>query len=47
VLSIAIFDSVEQLRYADAHRYSLWLLAISFAAVLLLHAANRLGKPRE
>ncbi len=41
VLSIAIFDHVEQLEYARAHLLAGGMLAFSFAALLLVYAANR------
>jgi len=37
-LSIALFDAVEQLDWAAAHRTSLVLLALSFAALVATHA---------
>jgi molybdate transport system permease protein len=37
-LSIALFDAVEQLDWASAHRTSLVLLALSFAALVATHA---------
>lgn len=36
VASIALFDEVQQLNYATAHTYSLVLLGISFALLLLI-----------
>jgi molybdate transport system permease protein len=41
VLSIAIYDHVEQLDYAAAHRYSLALLAFSLALLVSLYASQR------
>ena len=40
-LSIALFDEVEQLDWAAAHRTSLLLLALSFAALVATHAVQR------
>ncbi|GEJ56457.1 molybdate ABC transporter permease subunit [Anaeromyxobacter diazotrophicus] len=40
-LSIALFDAVEQLDWAAAHRTSLVLLALSFAALVATHALQR------
>lgn len=40
-LSIALFDEVEQLDWAAAHRTSLVLLALSFAALVATHAVQR------
>ena len=41
VISIAIYDNVEQLNYAQAHFLSLLLLALSFVLLLLLYSFNR------
>jgi molybdate transport system permease protein len=41
VLSIAIYDRVETLRYADAHALSAGLLLFSFAALLTVYGLNR------
>ena len=40
-LSISIFDAVEQLDYATAGRTSLFLLAVSFAVLVLTYALQR------
>jgi molybdate transport system permease protein len=40
-LSIAIFDQVEALDYAAAHRTSAFLLAISFAVLVLVYGLQR------
>jgi len=40
-LSIAIFDSVEQLDYATASRTALFLLAISFAVLVVTYSLRR------
>jgi molybdate transport system permease protein len=40
-LSISIFDAVEQLDYAAAGRTSLFLLAVSFAVLVLTYALQR------
>lgn len=40
-LSIALFDAVEQLDWEAAHRTSLLLLALSFAALVVTHALVR------
>jgi molybdate transport system permease protein len=40
-LSISIFDSVEQLDYASANATSLFLLAVSFAVLLLVSVLRR------
>ena len=41
VLSIAIYEDVETLNYADAHLFSAGLLAFSFLILLLVYALNR------
>ncbi len=41
VLSIAIYDHVEALEYANAHVLSAGLLIFSFILLLVVHAANR------
>jgi molybdate transport system permease protein len=48
-LSIAIFDAVQALDYEGAHRTALFLLALSFAVLLLTYALQRgaLGWPRR
>ena len=40
-VSIAIYDSVQSLEYAEANRMAVALLAISFAALSLVYALNR------
>jgi molybdate transport system permease protein len=40
-LSIAIFDSVEQLDYAAAGRTALFLLAVSFAVLVVTYSLRR------
>ncbi len=40
-LSVAIFDHVEALEYAAAHRTAALLLAVSFAVLLAVHALRR------
>jgi molybdate transport system permease protein len=40
-LSIALFDAVEQLDWAVAHRTSLVLLTVSFASLVATHALQR------
>jgi len=37
-LSIAIYDQVQEAQYAAANRAALWLVALSFLALLLLYA---------
>jgi molybdate transport system permease protein len=44
VVSIEIYDRVESLDYAGAHRLSLLLLAFSFLVLLLVYARPRLGR---
>ena len=44
VLSIAIYDRVEQLDYASAHAYSAGLVLLSFAALVLLARVRRRGR---
>ena len=44
-LSIAIFDSVEQLDYATASRTALFLLAVSFAVLVVTHSLRRRPVP--
>ena len=41
VLSIAIYDHVEALDYASAHRLSAWLLGAAFVLLVLVYAVNR------
>ncbi len=41
VLSIALYDRVEQLDYRSAHLYSLGLVAFSFAVLVVLHWTRR------
>lgn len=41
VASIAIFDNVEALRYADANAYSIVLISISFVMLFVLNFINR------
>ncbi len=41
VASIAIYDEVEALNFAQAHRYSLILFSISFFMLLILFITNR------
>jgi molybdate transport system permease protein len=40
-LSIALFDQVEALDYAAANRTAAFLLAVSFAVLVLVHAVQR------
>jgi molybdate transport system permease protein len=40
-LSIAIFDSVEQLDYATASRTALFLLAVSFTVLVVTYSLRR------
>ena len=46
VISIAIYEQVETLNYADAHKFSALLLAFSFLALLLVYGLNRRALPR-
>jgi molybdate transport system permease protein len=39
-LSIAIFDQVQDAQYAAANRTALWLVALSFLALLVIYARN-------
>lgn len=39
-LSIAIYDQVQEANYAAANRAALWLVALSFVALLALYARN-------
>ena len=41
VVSIAIYEHVETLRYGEAHALSLILLAISFTVLVFVYAFNR------
>ncbi len=41
VISIAIYEHVETLRYAEAHMLSAGLLVFSFAVLLLVYSINR------
>ncbi len=45
VISIAIYDQVESLNYAGAHRLSAILLIFAFAALLTLYLVNRRWRP--
>ncbi len=46
VISIAIFDHVESLNYAAAHRLSLLLLGLAFAVLLVTFYVNRRAATR-
>ena len=46
VLSIALFDHVESLEYAQAHVLALGLLAFSFVLLMLVYSLNRRWKMR-
>ncbi|MEM9176587.1 MAG: molybdate ABC transporter permease subunit [Myxococcota bacterium] len=46
VLSIAIYDHVETLRYAEAHALAAGLLAFSFAVLVLVYAFDRRARVR-
>ena len=46
VVSIAIYEQVETLNYADAHRLSAGLLLFSFVTLLLVYSFNRRAIPR-
>ena len=46
VVSIAIYEHVETLHYAEAHALSLILLAFSFAALVVVYAVDRRGRRR-
>ncbi|RAI00713.1 molybdate ABC transporter permease subunit [Acuticoccus sediminis] len=41
VMSVAIYDHVETMDYAGAHRLSAGMLAFAFAVLIALHALNR------
>ncbi|NIP14134.1 MAG: molybdate ABC transporter permease subunit [Pseudomonadales bacterium] len=41
VISIAIYEHVETLRYADAHQLSAGLVAFSFVVLLIVYGLNR------
>ncbi len=41
VVSIAIYDHVESLQYANAHWLSLGLIALSFSLLVVVYAVNR------
>lgn len=41
VISIAIYEHVETINYAAAHVLSAWLLAFSFAVLLVVYTVNR------
>ncbi len=47
VLSIAIYDHVEALDYASAHKLSAGLMVLSFLVLLLLQRAGRSGGTRS
>lgn len=40
-VSISIYDQVQALQYGDAHRTALFLLAFSFAVLLVVHGLRR------
>ena len=44
VLSIALFDQVEALRYGEAHVTALLLVLVSIAALTLTYRAQRNGR---
>lgn len=46
-LSIAIFDQVQEANYAAASRASLWLVGLSFLALLLLYARTNPAQSQE
>jgi molybdate transport system permease protein len=46
VLSIAIYDHVETLQYAEAHALSAGLLAFSFIVLLLVYTFDRKARVR-
>ena len=46
LLSIAIYEHVETLRYAEAHRLSIGLLLFSFVVLFIVYAANRRDRVR-
>ena len=46
VLSIAIYDHVETLRYAEAHTLAAGLLVFSFAVLVLVYAFDRRARVR-
>ena len=46
VISIAIYEQVETLDYAQAHQWSALLLAFSFLTLLLVYSLNRRAVPR-
>jgi molybdate transport system permease protein len=44
-VSISIYDQVQALQYADAHRTALFLLAFSFVVLLIVHGLRRRPLP--
>ncbi|RMF94955.1 MAG: molybdate ABC transporter permease subunit [Gammaproteobacteria bacterium] len=46
LISIAIYEQVETLNYAEAHRWSALLLLFSFLTLLLVYTVNRRSLPR-
>jgi molybdate transport system permease protein len=46
VISIAIYEHVETIRYGEAHLLSAILLAFSFSVLLLVYVVNRRGATR-
>jgi molybdate transport system permease protein len=40
VISIAIYDKVEELNYSAAHKYSIYLVIFSFAVMLIVNSLN-------
>lgn len=46
VVSVQIFDHVEALEYADAHRLAAFMLVFSFCVLLALYALNPTGRRR-
>lgn len=47
IASLAIYEQVETLRYADAHAYSLALVCISLAVLIVVYAVNGQGRRRR
>jgi len=46
VISIAIYEEVETLNYAQAHQWSAILLVFSFLTLLVVYGLNRRSAPR-
>ncbi len=46
-LSISIFDQVQELNYTAANRTALWLVALSFVALLIVYMRSHRTQEAE